>query len=176
MGEGAEAAVARLRFFSYMVVGQGALTGRYGPAHPLPKGSSRAAVYNGIPLRLRALTGRMGAIGENRGASAADVATAWAIAKGTTPITGVTQVGYVDRVVRARGIELADEEITELEAPADTADVDTRGWWECEMQQWMELKQGPRKGPRPFPGAPREAGHGEHARLALLLPVDTEER
>jgi aryl-alcohol dehydrogenase-like predicted oxidoreductase len=122
-----------VRFFSYMVLEQGALTGRYGPAHPLPSGSSRATAYNGILSQLQALTDRMRAIGEDRGASAADVAAAWAIAKGTTPIIGVTKAGYLDGLVRARGIELADEEITMLEALADAADVDTRGWWEHEM-------------------------------------------
>ncbi|MEW2294669.1 aldo/keto reductase [Streptomyces sp. NPDC006743] len=122
-----------VRFFSYMVLEQGALTGRYGPANPLPEGSGRAAVYNGILPRLRTLTDRMGAIGEERGASAAEVATAWAVAKGTTPIVGVTKAGHVDGVVRARGIELTGEEIAELEALADAADVDTRGWWEHEM-------------------------------------------
>ncbi|MBS2548333.1 aldo/keto reductase [Catenulispora sp. NL8] len=123
-----------VRFFSYMVLEQGALTGRYDPANPLPEGSSRAAVYNGILHRLGALTDRMGAIGADRGASAADVATAWAIAKGTTPIIGVTKAGHIDGLVRARGIELADAEVAELEALADAADVDTRGWWEQEME------------------------------------------
>jgi aryl-alcohol dehydrogenase-like predicted oxidoreductase len=122
-----------VRFFSYMVLEQGALTGRYGPAHPLPEGSSRAAVYNGILPRLQRLTDRMRAIGEDRGASTADVATAWAIAKGTTPIIGVTKPEHVDGLVRARGIKLADNEIAELEALADAADVDTRGSWEHEM-------------------------------------------
>ncbi|WP_245717958.1 aldo/keto reductase [Nocardia miyunensis] len=122
-----------VRFFSYMVLEQGALTGRYSPAHPLPEGSSRATVYNGILPQLQALTDRMGAIGEDRGASAADVATAWAIAKGTTPIIGVTKADHIDGLVRAHGIELADEEIADLEALADAADVDTRGSWEHDM-------------------------------------------
>jgi aryl-alcohol dehydrogenase-like predicted oxidoreductase len=122
-----------VRFFSYMVLEQGALTGRYSPTHPLPEGTKRAAAYNGILPQLQVLTDRMGAIGQDRGASAADVATAWAIAKGTTPIIGVTKAGYIDGLVRARGIELADDEIAELEALADTVDVDTRGWWEQEM-------------------------------------------
>lgn len=122
-----------VRFFSYMVLEQGVLTGRYSPANPLPEGSRRAAQYNGILPQLQTLTGRMRAIGEDRGASAADVATAWALAKGTTPIIGVTKAGHIDGLIRARGIELADEEIAELEALADAADVDTRGWWEHEM-------------------------------------------
>ncbi|POM22563.1 L-glyceraldehyde 3-phosphate reductase [Actinomadura rubteroloni] len=120
-------------FFAYMVLEQGALTGRYGPTNPLPEGSSRAAVYNGVLPRLRALTDRMKAIGEDRNASAADVATAWAIAKGTTPIVGVTKAAYIDGLVRARGIELTTKEIAELEALADASGVDTRGWWEQEM-------------------------------------------
>ena len=122
-----------VRFFSYMVLEQGALTGRYSPAHPLPEGSSRATAYNGILPHLQSLTGRMAEIGEDRGASAADVATAWAIAKGTTPILGVTKAGYIDGLVRAHRIELADQEIAELEALADAAGVDTRGFWEHEM-------------------------------------------
>lgn len=122
-----------VQFFSYMVLEQGALTGRHSPAHPLPAGSSRAAVYNPILPRLQALTDRMGAIGQNAGASAADVATAWAIAKGTTPIIGVTQADYIDGLVRAGGIELDEDEIAELEALADAAQVDTRGSWEHEM-------------------------------------------
>lgn len=97
------------------VLEQGALSGRYSPAHPLPEGSSRAAVYNGILPQLQALTDRMAAIGEDRSASAADVATAWAIAKGTTPIIGVTKADYIDGLIRASGVELTDEQIAELE-------------------------------------------------------------
>jgi aryl-alcohol dehydrogenase-like predicted oxidoreductase len=122
-----------MRFFAYMVLEQGALTGRYNQANPLPEGSSRAGVYNGILPRLQSLTDRMRAIGEDRGASAPDVATAWAIAKGTTPIIGVTKAGYIDGLVRARGIKLADDEIAELETLADAAGVDARGWWEQGM-------------------------------------------
>jgi Aldo/keto reductase family len=107
--------------------------GRYSTADPLPEGSSRAGVYNGVLPQLQALTDRMRALGEDRGACAPDVATAWAIAKGTTPIIGVTKADYIDGLVRARGIELAEEEIAELEALADAADVDRRGWWENEM-------------------------------------------
>ncbi|WP_153415924.1 aldo/keto reductase [Nocardia macrotermitis] len=122
-----------VRFFSYMVLEQGALTGRYNPAHPLPEGSSRADVYNAILPRLQKLTDRLAAIGQDRGTSAANVATAWAIAKGTTPIIGVTKADYIDGLVRARDVELADEEIAELEALADATGVDTRGSWEHDM-------------------------------------------
>ncbi|KWO46131.1 aldo/keto reductase [Burkholderia sp. MSMB1459WGS] len=121
-------------FFAYMVLEQGALSGKYGPAHPLPEGSNRAQTYNRMLPRLKALTDALAAIGRTRGAAASDVATAWAIAKGTTPIVGVTRPDHVDGLVRASRIALAADEIAGLEALADAADVNTRGWWEHEMQ------------------------------------------
>ncbi|MBR8293056.1 aldo/keto reductase [Burkholderia cenocepacia] len=121
-------------FFAYMVLEQGALSGKYGPEHPLPEGSNRAETYNRMLPRLKALTDTLAAIGRKRGAAAPDVAVAWAVAKGTTPIIGVTQPDHVDGLVRAGSITLAADEIAELEALADAADVNTRGWWEHEMQ------------------------------------------
>ncbi|MEW2517083.1 aldo/keto reductase [Actinacidiphila alni] len=123
-----------VRFFAYMVLEQGALTGTYSPAHPLPEGSSRAAAYNRILPQLRTLTDRMAAIGNAHGASTADIATAWALAKGTTPIIGITKASHIDGLIRARDLGLTPEEIADLETLADAADIDTRGWWEREMR------------------------------------------
>lgn len=120
-------------FFAYMVLEQGALSGKYSPANPLPAGSKRAAAYNGMLPQLTALTDRLAAIGRKLGAQAADVATAWAIAKGATPIIGVTQPHHIDGLVRAAGITLGGADIAALETLADAAGVNTRGWWEREM-------------------------------------------
>jgi aryl-alcohol dehydrogenase-like predicted oxidoreductase len=121
-------------FFAYMVLEQGALTGKYNPENPLPEGSSRAENYSGILPQLGALTDKLASIGQKQGAAAPDVATAWAIGKGTTPIIGVTKPNYLDGLVRASSIMLTSDDIAELEALADTANVNTRGWWEQEMQ------------------------------------------
>ncbi|MGH7122255.1 MAG: aldo/keto reductase, partial [Acetobacteraceae bacterium] len=120
-------------FFAYMVLEQGALTGKYSPENPLPEGSNRAQTYNGMLPQLRALTGKLAAIGQRQGAAAPDVATAWAIAKGTIPIVGVTKPQYVEGLVRASSITLTGDDIAGLEALADAANVNTRGWWEQEM-------------------------------------------
>lgn len=116
-----------------MVLEQGALTGRYDRENPMPAGTSRAETYNSMLPQLEELTDRLTQIGRAHAATAADVATAWAIAKGTTPIIGVTRPEYVDGFARARGIRLSDDEIAELETLADAAQVDTRGSWEHEM-------------------------------------------
>jgi myo-inositol catabolism protein IolS len=123
-----------IAFYAYMVLEQGALTGKYSPSNPLPEGSSRAMIYNGMLPRLKALTDRLATIGESRGATASDVATAWAIAKSTIPIIGITKPHYVDGLVKAVSIKLTIEECAELEALADAANVNTRGGWERDMQ------------------------------------------
>jgi aryl-alcohol dehydrogenase-like predicted oxidoreductase len=120
-------------FFAYMVLEQGALTGKYSPENPLPEGSKRAEYYNGILSQLKTLTDKLASIGHNQGVAAPEVAAAWAIAKGTTPIIGVTQPVHIESLVRARDIQLTGDDIAELEALADAADVNTRGWWEQEM-------------------------------------------
>lgn len=123
-----------IQFYSYMVLEQGALTGKYSPENPLPEGSSRATIYNGMLPQLKALTDKLAAIGQSQGATASDVATAWAIAKGTTPIIGVTKPQYIDGLVKAVSLTLSAGDIAELEALADSANVNTRGSWERDMQ------------------------------------------
>ncbi len=120
-------------FFAYMVLEQGALSGKYSPENPLPEGSNRSKAYNGMLSQLKALTDKLVSIGQSQGAAAPDVATAWAIAKGATPIIGVTRPDYVDGLTRASTMTLSSNDIAELEALADGANVNTRGWWEQEM-------------------------------------------
>ncbi|ATB41393.1 aldo/keto reductase [Cystobacter fuscus] len=120
-------------FFAYMVLEQGALSGKYSPENPLPQGSDRAKHYNGLLPQLKALTDKLASIGQKQGVAAPEIATAWAIAKGTTPIIGVTKPQYIESLVRANSITLTREDMAELESLADAADVNTRGWWEQEM-------------------------------------------
>lgn len=64
--------------------------------------------------QLKALTDMLASIGQKQDAAAPDVAIAWAVAKGTTPIIGVTKSGHVDSLVRAGSISLTGDDIAEL--------------------------------------------------------------
>lgn len=119
-----------ITFFPYMVLEQGALTGAYSPEHPMPEGSSRAEIYNPMLERLAPVTSRLSELGSAKGAGTADVATAWAIAKGTTPIIGVTKPAHVESLVRAAALELSAEEVSSLEELSAGVRVNTRGFWE----------------------------------------------
>jgi aryl-alcohol dehydrogenase-like predicted oxidoreductase len=122
-----------ITFFAYMVLEQGALSGKYNTKNPLPAGSGRGETYNKILPQLEELTNALGEIGSSKNASPAQVAIAWAISKNTLPIIGVTKVSQVEDAAHASKINLSTEEIERIEALAAKAGVDTRGSWERPM-------------------------------------------
>ena len=122
-----------ITFFSYLVLEQGALSGKYDVAHPLPEGSRRAATYNGVLPQLEALTHAMRDIGASKNASVAQIAIAWAIHKGSLPIVGVTKPNHVYDAEAATRIVLSPDEVYALETLAAKAGVDTKGVWEKPM-------------------------------------------
>lgn len=121
-------------FFSYMVLEQGALTGKYNTANPFPEESDRGITYNPMLAEIEKLTSVLGEIANKNNASIAQVATAWAIEKGTIPIIGVTKVNQVEDVATAISISLAKEEIIHIEKVADKLDVSTIRYWEKKME------------------------------------------
>lgn len=122
-----------ITFYAYMVLEQGALTGRYDTEHPFPNGTGRGDSYNPHLKKLTALIEELKVIGTRFDASPAQVAAAWAIAKGTLPIIGVTKVRQVEEAFQAAQIELDAEEISRLEKLGDETGVQTLREWEKEM-------------------------------------------
>ncbi|WP_405290137.1 aldo/keto reductase [Methanobrevibacter sp.] len=121
-------------FFSYMVLEQGALSGKYDTAHPFPEGSDRANAYGGSLAEIEELNKAIADIAENYNAKVAQLPIAWAIAKGTLPIIGATKVHHVEDAAEAVDIELSDDEIKTMEELADKANVNTIRIWEKEMK------------------------------------------
>lgn len=119
-----------IRFFAYMVLEQGALTGRYNPQNPLPEGSGRAATYNPVLPQLEQLTQAMSEIGQPLGANAAQIAIAYAINKGALPLIGATKPQHIRDAQVARHIRLTAEQIAQLEQLAQATGVDSKGAWE----------------------------------------------
>ena len=123
-----------IEFWAYMVLEQGALSGKYNKENPLPEESDRGKKYNPVLPQLEALTNEMTAIGKKYGASCSQIGIAWAIAKGTLPIIGATKERHVVEAAEAADIELTAEEVARLEALADATGIDTRGGLEHTME------------------------------------------
>lgn len=122
-----------IEFWAYMVLEQGALSGKYNTKNPLPEGSQRGDTYNPMLPQIEKLTAVLGEIGAKHNISVAQVAIAWAIAKGTIPIIGVTKVDQVQDVVQVAEVNLTEDEMNRLETAAKQTGVDTRGSWENPM-------------------------------------------
>lgn len=122
-----------IAFYAYMVLEQGALTGKFDLAHPFPEGSSRAKTYNPILPELDALIAEMKRIGEHHAAAPAQIAAAWAVSKGTLPIIGVTKVSQAEEAAKTAEIALSPEETAVLEKLAEQTGVNTLRGWEREM-------------------------------------------
>ena len=112
-------------FFSYMVLEQGALSGKYDTAHPFPAESARGQVYNPVLAQLEKLNAAMKEIADKHNVGVAQLPVAWAIAKGTLPILGVTKVKHVEDAVKAANLVLSADEVKLLETLADKANINT---------------------------------------------------
>lgn len=123
-----------IEFWAYMVLEQGALSGKYNKENPLPEESDRGKKYNPVLSQLEALTNEMTAIGQKYGASCPQIGIAWAIAKGVMPLIGATKERHVVEAAEAAKIQLTAEEVARLEKLADATGIDTRGGWEHSME------------------------------------------
>lgn len=123
-----------ITFFSYMVLEQGALSGKYDTQRPFPEGSDRAAVYNPMLPELEKLNTCIRSIADRHGVSSAQIPIAWAIAKGTLPIIGVTKVYQVEDAAKAAALTLTPDEIAAMEECAASLSVNVIRYWEKEMK------------------------------------------
>ena len=123
-----------ITFFSYMVLEQGALSGKYDTKHPMPDGSARAEIYNPVLDKLEILNEELKKLADKYGVGMAQIPVAWAIAKGTLPIIGVTKENQVLDAVKAANITLIDEEVSSLENVADSLELNVIRFWEKEMK------------------------------------------
>ena len=123
-----------IHFFAYMVLEQGALSGKYDTKHPMPEGSARAETYNPVLDKLEILNAELGKLADKYSVGMAQIPVAWAIAKGTLPIIGVTKENQVLDAVKAANITLSDEEVSSLEKVADSLELNVIRFWEKEMK------------------------------------------
>ena len=123
-----------ITFFAYMVLEQGALSGKYDTQHPFPEDSDRGRTYNPMLPELEKLNAALKEIADQHGVPAAQLPVAWAIAKGTLPIIGVTKVDQVEDAVQAASLELSQDEIQAMEALGDQAGLNVIRYWEKEMK------------------------------------------
>jgi len=84
--------------------------------------------------QLKKLNAGLKEIADRHHVATAQLPIAWAIAKGTLPIIGVTKVYQVEDAAKAVEVELSAEEIEIIEKLGDEAQLSVIRYWEKEMK------------------------------------------
>lgn len=118
-------------FFSYMVLEQGFLTGKYNEDNLFKSGSYRSECYDIKKFRaVKPLIEEMKKIADKYDISVSAVAIQYALSKGTVPIVGVTKEKYLKDLSDAAGIQISLDDVKLLEETADLVKVDVKTEWE----------------------------------------------
>lgn len=118
-------------FFSYMVLEQGFLTGKYNEDNLFKSGSYRSECYDIKKFRaVKPLIEEMKKTADKYDISVSAVAIQYALSKGTVPIVGVTKEKYLKDLSDAAGIQISLDDVRLLEETADLVKVDVKTEWE----------------------------------------------
>ncbi len=123
-----------IQFWAYMVLEQGALSGKYDTKHPMPAGSGRAETYNPVLDKIEIMNAKLKEVADKYNVAPAQIPVAWAIAKGALPIIGVTKVSHVEDAVKACNVKLTQDEIEDLQNTADSLELNLIRMWEKKME------------------------------------------
>ena len=123
-----------MSFFSYMIFEQGALLGKYRRENPFPEGTERARNYNGVLEKFERLAWMIEKVAEKNVQNTAEILIAWALAKGTVPIIGMTKPDHVDPAVKGLDYSLSPGQISLLEEAAEESGLRTVRVWERFMK------------------------------------------
>jgi aryl-alcohol dehydrogenase-like predicted oxidoreductase len=106
-----------VRIMAWGPLGQGLLTGKYGPDKPLP--GVRGLAYNRRLQEIQPLLEVMREIGHAHDKTPAQVAISWVIAKGPMPIPGAKNAKQAEENAAAAEWQLAEDELAALDAASE---------------------------------------------------------
>lgn len=106
-------------FVPFSPLGRGFLTGTFTRADDLPAGDARRSLPrfadDAIAANLRVVTA-LRRIADDKGISPAQLALAWLLQAGTTPIPGTTRASRVEENIAAASVVLEPEDLARIEA------------------------------------------------------------
>lgn len=118
-------------YFAYMVLEQGALTGRYDEHHHFKTLSLRGLQFGKKKFRrIQKLLDYEKELAERYQVDTSQIPIAWAMARHTVPIVGLTKKKHAEQLKTVLDIHLSEEELRTLEDLAEESGVVIKGTWE----------------------------------------------
>jgi aryl-alcohol dehydrogenase-like predicted oxidoreductase len=109
-------------FVSYSPLGRGFLTGRLTSTDDLAPDDFRRAAYPRLSgdnlAHNKAIVDRITAIATQKGVTPGQIALAWTIAQGTTPIPGTRRIKYIEENAAATDVTLTGDDLKALDEAA----------------------------------------------------------
>ncbi len=120
-----------IKYYAYMVLEQGALSGRYNAKHHFPAFSMRNFSFPKRKFRkIEGLLAKMKELADKYNIDPSQIPILWATGKGAIPIVGITKPSHAEKLAEAMKVELTAEEISLLEKEATNTGLRQQGMWE----------------------------------------------
>lgn len=120
-----------IKYCAYMVLEQGALSGRYSAKDHFPLFSMRGLAFPKSKFKkIEGLLTKMREIADKYNIDPSQVPILWTIGKGAIPIVGITQPSHAAKLAAAMNISLSPDEIRMLESEAAATGIRQQGIWE----------------------------------------------
>ena len=120
-----------IKYYAYMVLEQGALSGHYSAAHHFPALSMRNfSLPKKKFVKIEGLLLKMKELAEKYHIDPSQIPILWVIAKGAVPIVGITKPSHAEKLSASLDIMLTPEETAMLEKEAAATGIRQQGAWE----------------------------------------------
>ena len=120
-----------ITYYAYMVLEQGALSGRYDAEHHFPTFSMRNLAFPKTKFKkISGLLSEMKEIASKYDIDQSQIPVLWVLGKGAVPIVGVTKPHHAEQLAKAMNTNLTENEIMRLEDTARQTGIRQQGSWE----------------------------------------------
>lgn len=120
-----------IAYYAYMVLEQGALSGRYNAKEHFPTFSMRNFAFSKRKFqKIEGLLAKMKALADKYRIDPSQIPILWVMGKGASPIVGITKPSHAEKLAEAMQVRLTPEEIAMLEQEAALTGLRQQGIWE----------------------------------------------
>lgn len=120
-----------IKYYAYMVLEQGALSGHYDAKNHFPVFSMRNMAFPKSKfVKIEGLINCMRQIALDHDIDPSQIPILWTLSKGALPIVGITKPSHAQKLAEAMDVVLTDEELNLIEKEAETTGIRQQGSWE----------------------------------------------
>jgi len=120
-----------IKYYAYMVLEQGALSGKYSAKNHFPLFSSRNLAFPKSKfIKIQNLLDIMKNIADKYNIDSSQIPILWAISKDVVPIVGITKPSHATKLAASMKVALTKQELDIIEKEATATGIRQQGTWE----------------------------------------------